>query len=108
MKPLADKQRTDSAEARANYRLLLLTVSLGSVVAPLNSTMLAVALPDIRGDFHVGHAAIGWLVSAYLIAMAIAQPLGGRLGDQMGRSRVFRLGLLASPGGFLFRAWNRP
>jgi EmrB/QacA subfamily drug resistance transporter len=75
--------------------LLLVTVSLGSVFAPLNSTMLAVALPELRRDFGVGHAEIAWLVSAYLIAMAVAQPLGGRLGDQLGRANVFRAGLLA-------------
>jgi EmrB/QacA subfamily drug resistance transporter len=81
--------------ARApNYRLLLLTVCLGGVLAPLNSTMLAVALPELRRDFGVGHAEIAWLVSAYLIAMAVAQPLGGRLGDQLGRARVFRVGLV--------------
>ena len=56
--------------------------------------MLAVALPELRRDFGVGHAEIAWLVSAYLIAMAVAQPLGGRLGDQLGRARVFRVGLL--------------
>jgi DHA2 family methylenomycin A resistance protein-like MFS transporter len=57
--------------------------------------MLAVALPEVRDDFSVGHAEIGWLVSAYLIAMAVAQPLGGRLGDQLGRARVFQAGLIA-------------
>jgi MFS family permease len=57
--------------------------------------MLAVALPELRREFDVGHAEVGWLVSAYLIAMAVAQPLGGRLGDQLGRSRVFRGGLVA-------------
>ena len=64
------------------------------MLAPLNSTMLAVALPDLRRDFGVGYAEIAWLVSAYLIAMAVAQPLGGRLGDQLGRARVFRTGLV--------------
>ncbi len=83
-----------AAERVPSYFLLLLTVSLGSVLAPLNSTMLAVALPAIRGNFSVGHAEIGWLVSAYLIAMAVAQPLGGRLGDQLGRARVYRAGLV--------------
>jgi len=78
-----------------SYILLLATVSLGAILAPLNSTMLAVALPEIRDDFSVGHAEIGWLVSAYLIAMAVAQPMGGRLGDQLGRARVFRMGLVA-------------
>jgi hypothetical protein len=67
---------------RPGYVLLLTTVCLGGVLAPLNSTMLAVALPEIREGFSVGHAEIAWLVSAYLIAMAVAQPVGGRLGDQ--------------------------
>lgn len=75
--------------------LLLAISALGSVLAPLNSTMIAVALPDIRSDFHLTHAAVGWLISGYLIAMAVAQPIGGRLGDQLGRVRVLRMGLLA-------------
>lgn len=75
------------------YWLLILTVSLGGILAPLNSTMLAVALPEIRRDFDVGHAEIAWLVSSYLIAMAVAQPIGGRLGDQLGRAPMFRMGL---------------
>jgi EmrB/QacA subfamily drug resistance transporter len=83
------------AARRLPYPLLLLTVALGGIVAPLNSTMLAVALPELRSDFSIGHGAIGWLISAYLIAMAVAQPLGGRLGDQIGRARVFRAGLFA-------------
>jgi EmrB/QacA subfamily drug resistance transporter len=82
-------------ERRPGYVLLLTTAALGGVLAPLNSTMLAVALPEIRSDFSVGHSAIGWLVSAYLIAMAVAQPVGGRLGDQLGRATVFRTGLVA-------------
>ncbi len=84
----------DAASRTPNYALLLATVSLGAMLAPLNSTMLAVALPELRHAFGVGHAEIAWLVSAYLIAMAVAQPLGGRLGDQLGRAAVFRAGLL--------------
>jgi MFS family permease len=92
------RDQTAAAPAAASldgvsYPLLLVTVSLTSVIAPLNSTMIAVALPDIRDDFDVSHAAVTWLVSAYLIAMCVAQPLGGRLGDQLGRSWVLRAGL---------------
>ena len=57
--------------------------------------MVAVALPDIREEFSLSHGAVAWLVSGYLIAMAVAQPIGGRLGDQIGRERVYRTGLLA-------------
>ncbi len=74
---------------------LLVTVSCGGILAPLNSTMLAVALPSIRDAFDISHAALGWLVSSYLIAMAVGQPVGGRLGDSLGRARVFRWALWA-------------
>ncbi len=57
--------------------------------------MLAVALPEIRDQFAVDHGTVTWLVSSYLIAMAVAQPVGGRIGDQIGRARTFRIGLLA-------------
>lgn len=75
--------------------LLLALTSMGSVLAPINSTMIAVALPDIRDDFNLSHGAVAWLVSGYLIAMAVVQPIAGRLGDQLGRTRVFRAGLIA-------------
>jgi EmrB/QacA subfamily drug resistance transporter len=84
-----------ASPSEPRFWLLLVTVSLGGVFAPLNSTMLAVALPELRRDFEAGHAEIAWLVSAYLIGMAVAQPIGGRLGDQLGRANVFRAGLLA-------------
>ncbi|MEX2247917.1 MAG: MFS transporter [Dehalococcoidia bacterium] len=74
--------------------LLLALSSLGAILAPLNSTMVAVALPDIRDEFSLSHGAVAWLISGYLIAMAVAQPIGGRLGDQIGRARVYRAGLL--------------
>jgi EmrB/QacA subfamily drug resistance transporter len=74
---------------------LILLTSLGAILAPLNSTMIAVALPEIRSEFGLSHGQSAWLVSGYLIAMAVAQPLGGRLGDQVGRAQVYRTGLIA-------------
>ena len=85
----------EPASPAGGERLLLAVTALGALLAPLNSTMIAVALPDIRQDFALTHGAIGWLVSAYLITMAVAQPVAGRLGDQLGRARVFRVSLLA-------------
>ena len=79
---------------RRHY-VLLVGVALGGILAPLNSTMIAVALPELRDAFDIGHSTIAWLVSAYLIAMAVAQPVGGRLSDQLGRKRVYRIGLVA-------------
>lgn len=70
-------------------------VALGTLLAPLNSTMLAVALPEIRAEFGLSHGAVAWLISSYLIAMAVVQPAAGRLGDELGRLRVFRVALIA-------------
>jgi MFS family permease len=74
--------------------LLLVTVALGAVLAPLNSTMIAVALPDIADTLVASAAATSWLVTAYLIAMASLQPVAGRLGDRLGRRRLILGGLV--------------
>lgn len=73
---------------------LQVAVSLASVFGPLNSTMLAVALPRIGDDFGVGVGALALLVSAYLIATAVLQPASGRLGDALGHLRVVQAGLV--------------
>ena len=80
---------------RTNVAGLIGAVVFAVVVAPLNSTMLAVALVPIREDFDVGTSAAAWLISAYFIAMAVMQPLGGRLGDQLGRRKMFLGGAVA-------------
>ena len=74
--------------------LLVVTVALGAVLAPLNSTMIAVALPGIADDLAADAAAASWLVTAYLIAMASLQPVAGRLGDRLGRRRLILGGLV--------------
>jgi EmrB/QacA subfamily drug resistance transporter len=84
--------------------LVVVAISLGALLAPLNSTMLAVALPGLRDDFDVSAAAVGWLVSGYLVAMAVVQPVGGRLGDELGRPRVYRIALVAFLGASLAAA----
>jgi EmrB/QacA subfamily drug resistance transporter len=84
-----------AAPGAPSERLLLATVALGGMLAPLNSTMIAVALPDIRDQFALSHTAIAWLVSSYLITMAVAQPVAGSLGDRLGRARVLRIALVA-------------
>jgi MFS transporter, DHA2 family, methylenomycin A resistance protein len=87
--------RTSEAESlsASRARWLLLTVAVGTTLAPLNSTMIAVALPDIQDAFGVSVTATAWLVTIYLVAMAVGQPIGGRLGDLYGRRRVYLLGL---------------
>jgi EmrB/QacA subfamily drug resistance transporter len=84
-------------EAAAGELGVMVTVALATMLAPLNSTMIAVALPQVIREFGVDVAAAGWLVTAYLIAMASLQPVAGKLGDRWGRRRLI-LGGVASFG----------
>ncbi len=81
------------ARAPVAERTALVAVALATTLAPLNSTMIAVALPRILEELEQGPAASAWLVTAYLVAMAAIQPFAGALGDRFGRRRLMLLGL---------------
>jgi len=72
----------------------MLGVASGSILVPLNSTMLAVALPGIMDEFHLGAGPVASLVTLYLGAVAVALPASGSLGDRFGHRRLFLLGVL--------------
>ncbi len=78
---------------QAPPRRLVVAVVLGTILNPLNSSMIAVALVPLRRDFHVDLAQATWLVSAFYLAGAVAHPLMGRLADLFGARRVFLSGL---------------
>jgi MFS family permease len=73
---------------------IVVAVALASILVPLNSTMVAVALPRLMADLGVSLGAATWLITSYLIAMASLQPLAGKLGDRYGRRRLILGGLL--------------
>jgi MFS family permease len=74
-------------------RRLVVAVVLGTLLNPLNSSMIAVALTRIQGDFHVTIGEVTWLISGFYLAAAVGQPLMGRLADLFGPRRVFVTGL---------------
>jgi EmrB/QacA subfamily drug resistance transporter len=73
----------------------MLGVASGTILVPLNSTMLAVALPDVMSTFSLGANEVSSLVTLYLGAVAVALPLGGSIGDRFGHRRTFLVGVLA-------------
>jgi MFS family permease len=63
-------------------------IALASALVPLNSTMIAVALSAIARDFDISKSHASVLITLYLVAMLVGQPLAGRLGDVLGARRL--------------------
>jgi EmrB/QacA subfamily drug resistance transporter len=76
-------------------RLTLVATILGSTVVFLDSTVVNVALPAVGDDLGAGLAGQQWVVEAYMLTMVSLLLVGGSLGDQFGRRRMFVAGLLA-------------
>lgn len=70
------------------------SVLVGTLLNPLNSSMIAVALLSLGRSFGVSIATATWLISGFYLGGAIGMPLMGRLADLFGPRRVFSLGLV--------------
>ena len=73
----------------------LITVLLGAALAPIDLFIVNVALPTIQSDLRASAAALEWVVAGYGIGFALLLVIGGRLGDALGRRRMFSVGLAA-------------
>ncbi|MGW1377044.1 MFS transporter [Streptomyces sp. NPDC002446] len=82
------------APGRAFGARLMTPLLLGSLLNPVNSTMIATSLVAIGRDFGVGAADTAWLISAMYVASAVGQPSMGWLADRVGPRRVFVAGAL--------------
>jgi MFS family permease len=69
---------------------------LGSSVAGIDSTVVAVALPAIGRNLHVGFQGLQWTVTSYTLTLASLILLAGSLSDRWGRRRVFLAGWAGS------------
>jgi EmrB/QacA subfamily drug resistance transporter len=85
--PDAESGSTLISPQRRNF--VFLAIMLGMLMAALDQTIVATALPTIVADLgDAGHQS--WVVTSYLLASTIITALAGRLGDLFGRKRVFQ------------------
>jgi EmrB/QacA subfamily drug resistance transporter len=66
---------------------------LGMLLAALDQTIVATALPTIAGDLH-SLSRLSWIVTAYLLASTVSTPLWGKLGDLYGRKIFFQAAIV--------------
>jgi MFS family permease len=89
----------------ANRRWFTLAgTCMGLFVLMLDSTVINVALTDIARDLDTTTAGLQWVMNAYLLVLAAFVVSAGRLGDVLGRRRVFLIGMATFAGGSVVAA----
>ncbi|WP_175631970.1 MFS transporter [Virgibacillus siamensis] len=74
--------------------LLVFTISLGTLLNPLNSSMISVALTRLQHVLDLSFASATWLISIFYLVSAVGQPVMGKLGDMFGQKKLFLTGLV--------------
>ncbi|MEQ6903092.1 MDR family MFS transporter [Nocardioides sp. YIM 152588] len=88
--PSPETGRTLSGRART---IAFSTIALGMLLAALDGTIVATALPTIVGDLG-GGTHMAWVVTAYLLAQTAVTAVVGKLGDQFGRKNMFQVSVV--------------
>ena len=96
-------ERTPPRSDRSRW-VALIVLCVGMLMIVLDATVVNVALPSIQEDLVFSQSSLAWVVNAYLIAFGGLLLLAGRLGDLLGRRRVFLTGLAVFTGASLLCA----
>jgi EmrB/QacA subfamily drug resistance transporter len=86
------KRITEEDLHRRRWQLLALT-SVGAFMAPLDGSIVSVALPVMGKDLHLSFTAAVWVSAAFLLTTAVLLIPAGRLADQHGRVRYYLIGI---------------
>ena len=84
-----------ASRANPNRWWILVGACAGLFVLMLDSTVVVLALPAIHDGLGASLDALQWVQNAYLLTLAAAVVTGGRLGDILGRRRIFLVGMSA-------------
>jgi EmrB/QacA subfamily drug resistance transporter len=85
---------TKSSRPDPRRWLALGVVCLAQLMVMVDASVVNVALPQAQHELHFTQAGLTWIVNAYLITFGGFLLLAGRLGDLLGRKRVFLIGLV--------------
>jgi EmrB/QacA subfamily drug resistance transporter len=91
--PRAPDRPTVGATSDRSRWLAVYVLCVGMLMIVLDVTIVNVALPSIQQDLRFSTSSLAWVVNAYLIAFGGLLLLAGRLGDLLGRRRIFLAGI---------------
>jgi len=84
----------DASRPAVNKWVVTVAIAFGSLMAAIDSSIVNVALPQIRGALGATIEEITWVSTAYIIAMVLVMPLTGFLGSFFGQKRVYLASLV--------------
>ena len=79
--------------AQTNHWTALPVLLAGAFMVVLDFFIVNVALPSIGSDLGAGESSLEWVVAGYGLTFAAFLITAGRLGDELGRRRVYAIGL---------------
>jgi len=93
--PSTQEIAVDPADALSHRQVLIIFsgLMLGMLLAALDQTIVATALPTIVGDLH-GLDHLSWVVTAYLLTTTLSTPLYGKISDLYGRKKIFQVAIV--------------
>lgn len=89
---------------RGHYQVTFAVIALGVAAYALLQSMVIPVLTTVQQQLHTSQDAVTWVLTAYLLSASIATPILGRVGDMIGKERVFVASLVALAAGSLLAA----
>jgi len=83
-----------TAAPPVNKWVVAVSIAFGSLMATIDSSIVNVALPNIRGELGASIQEITWISTAYMVAMVLVMPLTGFLGGFFGQKRVYLISMV--------------
>ena len=83
-----------AAGERADYRWTFVVLSAATASFSLMQSMVSPVLPLLQRELHTSQNTVTWVLTAYLLAASVFTPILGRVGDMIGKEKVYVVTLL--------------
>ncbi len=92
------------ADKRRHYQVTFVTLVVGVAGYALLQSLVLPVLPTIQHSLHTSQDTVTWVLTAYLLSASVFTPILGRVGDMVGKERMFVVALAALAAGSLLAA----
>jgi EmrB/QacA subfamily drug resistance transporter len=89
---------------RPHHHVTFAVLTAGITAYSLLQSLISPALPTLQSELHTSQSTVTWVVTVYMLTAAIFTPIMGRVGDMIGKKRVFVAALIALSLGALLAA----